>query len=336
MPRISYRNKLLLKKILRVALIALAIALVVSIVVLIYVEPYIVYDREGAHLQFSANSAPTQPSQEPSPRPTVENPQIVYTGSEAGAESIADLGGYYITTNMLQNPQAVLDAVKSLDEPCAVMIELKSIWGNFYYSTTLTGASKADVEISVVDELITYLEENGFYMIASIPAFPDRAFALEHTSCGLPLSSGALWMDENGCYWLDPVNETVISYLMQIARELSGLGFREVAFSEFRFPSSSSISYHSDKSTSQILQDTASQLSGFFTGSNMTVSFVTDLTDFPGAASAGRLFIPNVDGSRVELYTQAYAQKTKELVFLAASRDTRFENQAVLRPLMAE
>ena len=62
MPRISYRNKLLLKKILRVALIALAIALVVSIVVLIYVEPYIVYDREGAHLNLKVSESDCPPN----------------------------------------------------------------------------------------------------------------------------------------------------------------------------------------------------------------------------------------------------------------------------------
>lgn len=55
-------------------------------------------------------------------------------------------------------------------------------------------------------------------------------------------------MDSNGCYWLDPASETVMIYLKQIARELSSRGFREVVFSEFRFPASNSISYHSEKS----------------------------------------------------------------------------------------
>lgn len=336
MPHISYRSRLMLKKLLRAALIALAVALVAAVITLIYLEPYIVYDRDGAHLELSSTGASDVSEPELSVRPTVENPQIVYDSGEVKVESIAELGGYYITTSMLRDPQSVLNAVKALDAPCAVMIELKSVWGNFYYSTSLTGKPTANIDVSIVDELISYLHSNGFYMIASVPAFPDQAFALENIPCGLPLSSGALWMDENGTYWLDPANETVISYLMQIARDLASRGFNEVVFSDFRFPSTKSIVYSSDRSTAQILSDAASELSSFFTGSNLTVSFQTEQYDFPAASSAGRLYIPNVDGSRVELYLQSYPDGPKELVFLAASRDTRFENQAVLRPLLTQ
>ena len=49
MPRISYRRKLFLKKLLRAMLIVAGIVAVVSIVLLIYFEPFVTYDREGAH-----------------------------------------------------------------------------------------------------------------------------------------------------------------------------------------------------------------------------------------------------------------------------------------------
>ena len=42
MLRIPYRNRLLLKKILRIVLILLAVALVLGVVLLIYIEPYII------------------------------------------------------------------------------------------------------------------------------------------------------------------------------------------------------------------------------------------------------------------------------------------------------
>ena len=148
---------------------------------------------------------------------------------------------------MLREPDRVLEALQALDDSCAVMLELKSIYGNFYYSTAIDGAATADVDVARVDEIISYLRSRGFYMIAEIPAFCDSAFALDNQSSGLPLSSGALWMDENACYWLDPASQTVLSYLTQIARELSSLGFREIAFSEFRFPSSQNIAYSSEK-----------------------------------------------------------------------------------------
>lgn len=338
MLRIPYRNKLVLKKLLRIVLIVLAALFVLSIVLLLYFEPYIVYDRDGAHLRLSTGSAEPDAAAVSVPRPTVEDPLIIYDTNVPTQKSLAETGGYYITTAMLQDPEAVFDAVKKMEAPCAVMIELKSIFGNFYYSTSIGGAQTADVDIAEIDRLLTYLVDNDFYLIAVVPAFSDRAFALEKQSCGLPLSSGALWMDEYGCYWLDPANETVKSYLMQIARELAGLGVREVVFSEFRFPDSSSIVYSSDQSATELLRATASELTSYFTGSNLMISFETEAADFPADACKGRLYIPNVDGSKVERYVQLYGKSEglTELVFLAASRDTRFENQAVLRPLLSE
>ena len=47
---ISYRTKIMLRKLLRVLLILLAVLLVAAIVLMIYLEPFFVYDRDGAHL----------------------------------------------------------------------------------------------------------------------------------------------------------------------------------------------------------------------------------------------------------------------------------------------
>ena len=170
----------------------------------------------------------------------------------------------------------------------------------------------------------------------SLPAFCDTAFALANSAAALPLSSGVLWMDSNGCYWLDPASETVMIYLKQIARELSSRGFREVVFSEFRFPASNSISYHSEKSGAELTQDAAQELTTFFSGSNLMISFETDDTAFPADVCTGRLYIRDVDGSKIEKFAQAYgsAENLTELVFLVNSKDTRFDERAVLRPLL--
>ena len=338
MYRISYRRGIFLKKLLRVVLIVLGVLLALTAVLLIYLEPYVTYDRDGAHLSLEGEQAAAVPSEGVGARPQVDDVQILYVEKAQADKTIAEQGGYYITTSMLQDPAAVLEEVKALDGPCAVMMEVKSIFGNFYYSTSIAGAQTADVDVSVVDELITYLSRNGFYMIAVVPAFRDSNFALENQSCGLPLPGGALWMDARGCYWLDPADETVLSYLMQIARELSSLGFGEVAYSDFLFPDSSNISYSSELSRGELIAEAAKDLTAFFTGSNLTISFVTDGLEFPANVCPGRLYITDADGSKVERYVQAYDAETtgiRELVFLANSRDSRFNDYAMLRPLIA-
>lgn len=336
---ISYRTKIMLRKLLRVLLILLAAALVVGIVLAIYLEPFVVYDRDGAHLDMDGRMMQVVTPNEPAAqRPVIENPQIVYANGTTVNKTIQEMGGYYITTAMLQDADAVFEEIKKIEEPCAVMIQLKSRFGNYYYSSSISGASKADVKISVVDQIITYLSNRGFYLIAEIPAFSDPVYALDHQECGLPMAGGYLWMDEYGCYWLDPANEDVLSHLSQIARELAGRGFKEVAFSEYRFPSTNSIIYRSDKTRSEIISDSVAQLTSYFAGSTTVISFVSAEDDFPVASCTGRMYVKDVAGSKVTHYEQTYgaAGTLKEIVYIVNSRDTRFESQAVLRPLIAD
>ena len=336
---ISYRNKILLRKLLRVLLILLAVAVIAGLLLVIYLEPYLVYDRDGAHLDMDGKlmqvATPNEPAAE---RPVIENPQIIYASGAAMNKTIQEMGGYYISTAMLQDPEAVFEEIKKIEEPCAVMIQLKSRFGNYYYSSSISGAEKADVRVSVIDQMITYLSNKGFYLIAEIPSFTDRNFALDHQECGLPMPGGYLWMDEYGSYWLDPANEEVLSYLSHIARELAGRGFQEVAFSEFRFPDTNSISYYSEKTRSEVIADSAAQLTSNFAGSATVVSFVSAADDFPVESCTGRMYVKDVAGAKVSHYQQTYgaAGTLTEIVFIVNSRDTRFEDQAVLRPLIAD
>jgi hypothetical protein len=323
---------------LKIALIALGILLAAAIVLLIYLAPYITYDREGAHLDLTAKTtgepAPSAPTESPAP----DDVTIIYdTPAQDEGEAVGTVG-YYVTSAMLRDPAAVMEALQAMEEPCIVMLELKSIYGNFYYSTSIEGAQVADADIPAIDELISYLKRRGFYLIAEIPAFCDSAFALANQSSGLPIAGGALWVDGNGCYWLDPADDTVLNYLKQISRELSSLGFREVAFSDFRFPVGNTIDYASDRTTAQLISHAAQELTAFFDNSNLRISFVTDDTAFPANACAGKLYIPNADGSKVEKYVQAFseAESISGFVFLTASRDTRFDAQSALRPLLAQ
>lgn len=330
---LRYRTRLRLKKILRFLLITLCMLAVAFIGILIYADAIITYDENGAHL--NGQLAQTEEPASTEPRPVIENPIILEQEKEAVALTIKELGGCYITTSMLRDLEKTRETVMAM-EPCAVMIELKSIFGNYYYSSKLSGDARADVDIAGIDKLITDLRDKGFYLIASIPAFVDPAFALEHQSSGLPLSGGALWMDDKGCYWLDPADDVVISYLMQIARELSGKGFREIAFSHFYFPKSDSIVYSSDLSKEEIIRQAAKSLCDFFAGDSFVVSFQTDSTNFPADGATGRLYVSGADGNQVEWFVQTYGATFRELVFLANSKDSRFEEHAMLRPLLSE
>ncbi len=238
----SYRNKTRLKSGLVVLLVLAAALLLLVSGIFIYLQRFIVYSADGVHLDFSSRpDAPDSTSPEPDGQNWVlENasgPNSVNLEIQDNVPSPGrtQLTGVYITTAMLSDPAAVEEILFQEECPKTVLMDMKSIFGNFYYATSFPGATTASVDLEAVASIVSQLKRSGVYLIARIPAFSDNTFALANQDCGLALSSGALWMDSNGCYWLNPADDLVVYYLESIAKELDALGFDEVVFDGFEF-----------------------------------------------------------------------------------------------------
>ena len=267
---------------------------------------------------------------------------IVDTGSDDPAEADAQkqFSGYYITTNMLaKDVQAVRDSLDSLDGLTTVMIDVKSVFGYYYYSSEQPGAETADADIAAVDKLISDLtKRSGLTVIAHVPAFSDPLFAFDHQSDSLAMYSGALWMDDRRCYWMNPNSSAVQGFLSSIAIELSDLGFDEVVFDDFYFPDSEAIAWNGSVSKEDAVLNAAKSITDNMQGVNIHVSFGSSAPAM--AAYAYRLYIRTDDPTQVmtvmdsmqEVMTDIPAQ----VVFVTSSRDTRFAQCSVLLPLLAE
>ena len=135
----------MLRKLLRVLGIVLAAAIVIGAALLLYLEPYVTYDRDGAHLSLKKNAQDPDGTGATAALPEVSDAQIVYDEAQPGSDRIADLGGVYVTTQMLRDPEALRAALEQ-QGACAVLLQLKSTFGNFYYSSSIDGAELADVQ----------------------------------------------------------------------------------------------------------------------------------------------------------------------------------------------
>ena len=149
----------MLRKLLRVLGIVLAAAIVIGAALLLYLEPYVTYDRDGAHLSLKKNAQDPDGTGATAALPEVSDAQIVYDEAQPGSDRIADLGGVYVTTQMLRDPEAVRAALEQ-QGACAVLLQLKSTFGNFYYSSSIDGAELADVDTAAVDSLIDWLSQH--------------------------------------------------------------------------------------------------------------------------------------------------------------------------------
>lgn len=334
----TYRARRRLRRLGTAALCLLLVSVVVWSCWILWLERYVVYSADGAELRlnqpltFEGGVVAEPPEQDTVAIHYNEGEDRVNTSSELGQLS----GSYATTAMLLDSVEAVDAAIQKLPSGSAVMLELKSIYGNFYYNTAIPGAPVADqIDSAAVDRLIRNLAGSDYYLIARIPAFRDRAFGLENTACGLPTSRGYLWSDDENCYWLNPASNGALTYLISIATELRELGFDEVVFSEFRFPDTDAIVFSSSLSRSDAIAQAASILVSSCATEQFAVSFESGDEDFPLPEGRTRLYLTGVSAAKAQgvLNTTTVPVKESQLVFLTETNDTRFDIASVLRLL---
>ncbi len=338
MQLFSFRNRTLLRRIGIALLIVLLVLAIIAAALLIYLQRYLVYGKDGAYFDFSRESLQAQAGSAETSDPVqydFSGMQLIETAPQEDviAASSGVLSGYYITAGQLSDPDAVLSACEAL-EPCALMFDAKDGVGNFYYSSSIS--DQGPESTNALDTIVPALKAQGFYLIARISAFRDRSFALENISCGLPLSSGALWMDSIGCYWLDPLDDAVQVRLSRICAELFSLGFDEVVLTNFYFPDGDGIVYEAENGTDDVIAQSAKRIRDALKGSG-TVSFQVTQEQVALDPGSGRLYLQTDNAQLVDSMQTACAaylsDPAAQLVFLTDSHDTRFAACGQLRAL---
>ena len=335
---ITYETR---RKLLTAAKITLVVFLIGSVIWgcwMVWLDRHVFYTRDGAVVDFTETSYGKGTLAQP-PEEQVKASIYYDVGvtNEELANMLTRMDGYYIDAEMLvKDIDTVRAAVSVLPVGSAVMVELKNIKGNFYYSTTLEGSKTVkDVDIEAIDRLIADMNERNLYTIATVPAFRDRAYGLSHTNNGLPFvgGGGALWLDDDNCYWLNPGKSGTMTHLQNIAAELRNLGFDEIMFTDFRFPDTNQLDYSGNKS--EAIQKAAETLVEKCTTDTFAVSFMTTGSSVQAVSGRSRLYLENVDASAAA--SAATKQETEDpavnIVFLTDSFDTRYEEFGVLRPI---
>ena len=175
---ITYRTKRHLYRAGLIGGIILLVAILVGFCWVVWLERYVVYTRDGATLDFEVNNAPGagQLANPPSVGETV--PIYVNEGLDAInlTSELTQIKGYYVDGETLQNDvAAVREMVAKLPSGTAVMVELKSIWGQFNYTSKVSNVTISNrVDVIQVDKLITDITSRNLYTIAVLPAFRRR------------------------------------------------------------------------------------------------------------------------------------------------------------------
>ncbi len=333
---IPYRTRNLLRKLVVTGLLLLLIVAAGLLCWFLWLNRFVIYTRVGAMLDFDLppEFSVGQQAQAQEPKETID---IYYNeGDNAilpGTTELTQLSGVCITGQMLtENFETVKKYVSTLPAEIPVLLDVKNIRGEFYYTTTLGKQSK-QIEPQQMDALIASLQQTGRYLIARLPAFRDYWFGLENVNCGIFNPNRlSLWMDEERCYWLNPKSEGTLTYLIQIVTELREMGFDEVVFTDFQVPATNAIYFEGDRA--QAINETAATLVKTCAKDTFAVSFVRSIDTFQLPEGRSRLYLMNVaaaDAAAAAAQTGLEDIETR-LVFLTELMDTRFDDYGVLRP----
>ena len=334
----TFRTRMFLKRLGTTLLLLGILGSVALVLWFTWLQRYLVYTaEEGAILDFSL-SVEFPEGEEAVPPETAPSVPLYYNEGEDIIDTSTELTqmfGYYIDEEALKDVASVREDLRFLEAGTPILMDVKSIYGNFFYSSKVSSRRNGDLNISEVDSLISYLTGSGYYVIARFPALRDYYYGLNNVPHGLPTAGGYLWMDDDYCYWLNPASQGTQTYLVQIISELKNLGFDEVVLYDFYFPDTNSIVFKGDKL--QTLTDTAKLLADTCTTERFAVSFTGRTPSFPLPEGRSRLYLEGVaaaDAASAALET-GFADPEIRLVFLTDVHDTRFDAYSVLRPLSA-
>lgn len=324
----------------------LALALFVGLILLVWLlwlNRYVIYSRDGAKLDFSLSIWYDEGQLPEIPEPPETVP--IYNKEEAGdsgneSTEMTNFSGVYVTLDQLtEDFDGTSAKLSKLTSGTAVLLELKDVRGNAYYSTSVSHQGD-DLSYEAVDGLLQSLQEKDLYVIVQIPAFQEYYFIMENererVPYGLPKAggSGSLWLDGDGpCYWLNPASDGTLTYLIQLLTELRSKGVDEVVFSDFRLPYTDKIRFDGDPM--EALTECAAKLVKTCATDRFCVSFSRPAADLKLPSGRTRLYVTGVSGIDIAETVEQSGLKdpTIQLVFLTDSGDERFDQYCVLRPL---
>lgn len=331
---IPYRTQRVLKSLL-IALLAVSVAMaVICVCGFLWLQRFIVYTADGG-VRLDFNLHPISGGQPAVPPESADIP-IRFDESDQSANKTTELTqmlGYYVERTDLQDIDEVISQISALPPETAVMVDVKGIKGDFYYSSNISTKRNSSIDAGKMDELISYLQRSGRYAIARLPALRDYEYGLNHVPDGVHHSSGGyLYMDDDGCYWLHPGSQGTLSYLTQIITELKGLGFDEVVLEDFQFPETTKILVNGDQA--EYLTNAAKVLLSACASDRFAVSFVKS-ADFTMPEGRTRLYVEGMDALQAAAFAETCGlpDTAINLVFLTELHDTRFDVYSVMRPL---
>lgn len=172
----------------------------------------------------------TDPLEEVDPFPMVEVPE---TKSPVKAK------GIYVTSKVANNNKLnrLIEIIETT-EINAMVIDVKDDEGRITYRTNSQLAKEIGADSSFIpdiDSLIKRLKDKNIYLIARIVAFKDPFLAEKRQDLAIKNKDGTLYRDNRNDCWVNPYQQEVWDYLIDVSTQAAIVGFDEIQFDYIRF-----------------------------------------------------------------------------------------------------
>ena len=227
-------------------LLAAALLAILIVLTLVYSgHKYIVYDKEGLHVQFPMFGAYQTAEDVDQPTPTVYPAELVYdepdysTLLSSAGQNLDSLRGKYLTADSItpETMKAAADQVAAA-KGNALVLQMKPPSGSLAWKSSVALADSFEVNGERnIGEAISELkaEYSSLRMVAVVSCCVDSLMADRYTALALKTEGGDAYADDSGG-WMDPYNTTFRDYLASLCRELADLGFDEIIFTYLQMP----------------------------------------------------------------------------------------------------
>ena len=164
-------------------------------------------------------------------------------------ENISTLKAMYVTYDQI-NDDSLQNYVSraELNNASALVLQVKPENGQLVYPSKASLA--AGYGLSGTYDLATKvisLKEQGMYLVADVTCMLDSTIVTRYMGTALGTATGILATEAG--YWMDPYNTEYRQYLVEVCKELIGMGFDEIMLSYVSHPVAEGVIYSQTMTT---------------------------------------------------------------------------------------
>lgn len=148
--------------------------------------------------------------------------------------------GIYLPAYIVGKEEKFGPIFENIKKSCinAIVVDVKDEIGRITFNMDndfVKSKKTIEAQIKDIDAFIKLCKDNDIYVIARVSSFLDNYITKLDSSLAIHRKDGKYYRDNTGYYWLNPYNEEVKRYLIEIGKGCAKAGFDEIQYDYFRF-----------------------------------------------------------------------------------------------------